>query len=156
MLFIRTLVSLALASIAVAQYVLTLSKTSPPSLTFPRTRVCGNVADDELRAKVNADFNAKRLRVQAKADVTIKVHWHVIQSGTTLAKGHVPYVKSSSSSRTTLTMDRYYRKSQITAQIDALNEAYSGTGLTYKLVNTVSHSIILLFGITLIFLSRLT
>lgn len=85
-------------------------------------RRCGvNPADSDVQRMEN-DFRSRKASQQAnqKANVTggvINVYVHVINKGSGLANGDVP-------------------DSQITDQIQVLNDAYKATGWTFKLVST--------------------
>jgi len=87
---------------------------SPPKLT---RRTCGNEPTHEEVALMEADFAAKKVESFGTLAATIPVYFHVIQQDTTLSGGNVP-------------------ASQITAQINVLNTAYSGSGLTFTLAGT--------------------
>jgi len=91
---------------------------SPPKLA---RRTCGNELNPEQVAAMEADFAAKKVEVP-EADfkalaATIPVYFHVIQSSTSLSGGNVP-------------------DSQIAAQINVMNTAYAGSGLTFVLAGT--------------------
>ena len=76
--------------------------------------------DEATAAAVQAEVDAymdlhKHDTIANVTGGTINVYWHVIRSGTGIANGDIP-------------------DSQITAQIDVLNAAYTGTGWTFNLV----------------------
>lgn len=85
-------------------------------------RLCGNELTDDEVAVLEADFAAKKVDVSANRALaaTIPVHFHVIQESTALSGGNVP-------------------NSQLTAQINVLNDAYSGSGLSFSLAS-VEHT----------------
>ena len=87
--------------------------------TAQRVRVCGpsSEVNTEARIAIDANFNNNRVHVEPLSDASIDVHWHVVTKGDALEEGHIP-------------------EDQIAGQIDALNEAYSSTGLSFELVNT--------------------
>ncbi|KAF8165055.1 metalloprotease [Crassisporium funariophilum] len=83
--------------------------------------LCGTEISDAQVQAAEAHFKANKVSVKASdvsiAAAVIKVYFHVVSSGTTLASGYVP-------------------ASQIQAQIDVLNEDFSTTGLSFVLANT--------------------
>jgi len=107
--------------IAVTLRFLALSSLVLPSLALGRR--CGNELSDE---QVNAYEASYRSRLAAapntalpKADAAgaVSVYFHVIQAGDTLEQGNIP-------------------DSQITKQMEILNQGFNTTGLTFTLANT--------------------
>ncbi|KAF5320864.1 hypothetical protein D9619_001030 [Psilocybe cf. subviscida] len=84
------------------------------------TRTCGSTPSDADVKKAEAKFQQDKidfLPAATAAAKVIDVYFHVVSSGTTLATGYVP-------------------DSQITSQMQVLNEAYASAGWSFKLVNT--------------------
>jgi hypothetical protein len=82
-------------------------------------RGCGTSITKAQIQAAEADFSANAVTpsgFSAQAP-TVRVHYHVISAGSSLAQGNVP-------------------ATQIQAQIDVLNEDFSSTGLNFVLVNT--------------------
>ncbi|KAJ3511513.1 hypothetical protein NLJ89_g4050 [Agrocybe chaxingu] len=80
--------------------------------------VCGTYISDEQIAAAEADFQAHKVVPTAKLlAATVPVYFHVVTRDSTLSGGNVP-------------------DSQITAQINVLNAAYAGSGLTFTLAGT--------------------
>ncbi|TFK43247.1 metalloprotease [Crucibulum laeve] len=81
--------------------------------------ICGTFITDTEVVTAEKHFQKHKVAPSAFAiaAATIKVYFHVVSSGTTLATGYVP-------------------QSQVQAQIDVLNEDYSATGITFVLANT--------------------
>ncbi|CEL60276.1 Extracellular metalloprotease 1 OS=Coccidioides posadasii (strain C735) GN=MEP1 PE=1 SV=1 [Rhizoctonia solani AG-1 IB] len=86
-----------------------------------QTRICASTPSDEYVASAEAHFLANKpwskSTASFKREATIEVHWHVIQSGNALNQGNIP-------------------DSQISASITALNQHYSGSGITFNLIDT--------------------
>ncbi|EJF62857.1 metalloprotease [Dichomitus squalens] len=87
-------------------------------------RKCGTTISDEKLAANEAHYlanfvpkSASKVTAEAAAAPTVKVYWHVISKDSTASGGNIP-------------------ASQISDQIDVLNEDYSSLGLTFKLANT--------------------
>jgi hypothetical protein len=82
---------------------------------------CGTRHPDEITAEA-IDASVRRFMegkgaALARTGGTINVYFHVIRRGTGIANGDIP-------------------NSQITAQIDVLNDAYAATGWSFRLVGT--------------------
>ncbi|KAJ7123261.1 Metalloprotease [Mycena crocata] len=83
-------------------------------------RVCGTNPTDEEKATAEAHFAANKVVPAAGfADfaATLRINFHVISKDSTLAGGNVP-------------------DAQIDDQVDVMNDAYAGTGITWVLGNT--------------------
>ncbi|KAG8698004.1 hypothetical protein FRC09_007507 [Ceratobasidium sp. 395] len=83
-------------------------------------RTCGSTPSDAFVAAAEAHFAANKISPKAGAGAfaaTINVYWHVIYSSTTTANGYVP-------------------DSQITNNIAAMNQHYSGSGVSFVLAAT--------------------
>jgi hypothetical protein len=90
--------------------------------TVKGERFCGADHDPERIKVAEEDFAERFSMKQAfgTANATgavIDVYFHVINQGTSLANGNIP-------------------DSQVTAQINTLNDAYAGTGWSFRLVQT--------------------
>lgn len=90
-----------------------------------RERLCGTEARPEFIAAAERDFANKRAARQKAGGPevanatggTINVYFHVVNQGSGIANGDIP-------------------ASQITAQMNVLNAAYSGTGWSFTLAGT--------------------
>ncbi|KAF7300081.1 Extracellular metalloprotease [Mycena kentingensis (nom. inval.)] len=107
--------------IALNVLLLALSAASALGHLLPRTnpRGCATYISPEKKSVMEADFASRRTALPAKkaAAVTIPTYFHVVRSGTTVAGGNIP-------------------DSQITAQMAALNAAYTNTTFTFELAGT--------------------
>ncbi|KAJ7692459.1 hypothetical protein B0H17DRAFT_541189 [Mycena rosella] len=86
----------------------------------PRGRYCGTNITDEALIAAEAHFAAHKVVHAATLEplvATLNVYFHVVSKDSTLAGGNVP-------------------ASQLTAQVAAMNDAYSGTGITWVLAGT--------------------
>ncbi|KAJ7921094.1 metalloprotease [Mycena leptocephala] len=81
-------------------------------------RACGTfISDDDLIA-AEAHFAANKVSAHlVPLAVTLKIYFHVVSKDSTVAGGNVP-------------------DSQISAQVDVMNKAYSGSGITWVLGGT--------------------
>ncbi|PFH47619.1 hypothetical protein AMATHDRAFT_67416 [Amanita thiersii Skay4041] len=81
-------------------------------------RSCGTVISEEKKEAVRADFLKNKVESSGfAAAATLRVFFHVVAEDTTLSGGWVP-------------------DSQISSQINVLNTAYSGSGITWTLGGT--------------------
>jgi hypothetical protein len=81
-------------------------------------RGCATIEPSESeRAQIDALLSSQKKEMRAVGSVTIPVYFHVINQGTGLANGDIP-------------------DSQITAQMNVLNAAYSNTPFTFALQTT--------------------
>ena len=85
-------------------------------------RFCGTDDNPERIAFAERDFDKRFAKRQMDGVAnatggTINVYFHVIRSGTSISQGNIP-------------------DSQVTAQIQVLNQAFTGTGWSFNLVTT--------------------
>lgn len=96
---------------------------------------CGTEISDEEVAKAEAHFQANKVpppEVSVEA-ATIQVYFHVVSKDTTLAGGNVPYVFTTPRLPVILS---FLSDSQITSQIQVINKAYAGAGISWTLAGT--------------------
>ncbi|GLB43193.1 putative pregnancy-associated plasma protein-A [Lyophyllum shimeji] len=87
----------------------------PPART---RRVCGTVTTDEQIATMEKDFAAKKVEVgNFTTQATLNIYWHVVSQDTTLSGGNIP-------------------DSQISAQMNVMNQAYASMGYSWVLAGT--------------------
>jgi hypothetical protein len=99
-------------------------------------RKCGTFISDQAIIAAEKHFTENGVTVNAASSVTIPVHFHVVSKDNTLAGGNIPYVHV----RLLLVIFSHSqaprRKSQITAQMLALNKAYGPWGLQWSLADS--------------------
>ncbi|KAF4568429.1 hypothetical protein EYR36_010440 [Pleurotus pulmonarius] len=84
-----------------------------------RQRICGTQPSKEKIQKAEAHFGGLRSNINLKKDssFTVSVHWHVVSQNSTVRGGNIP-------------------DSQITDQIQVMNDAYASTGFSFQLAGT--------------------
>ncbi|GLB33509.1 putative metallo-protease [Lyophyllum shimeji] len=84
----------------------------------PARRVCGTVTTDEQIATMEKDFAAKKVEVgNFTTQATLNIYWHVVSQDTTLSGGNIP-------------------DSQISAQMNVMNQGYASMGYSWVLAGT--------------------
>lgn len=111
-----------LASIALVILGATSAFAIPKNGSAPTGRACGTYISDEALVAAEAHFNANKvspsdLREGAAAVATLNIYYHVVYKSTTVAGGNVP-------------------DTQLAAQTDVMNEAYSNMGIQWKTAGT--------------------
>ncbi|KAF9502105.1 metalloprotease [Pleurotus eryngii] len=104
--------SILLIALSCSAYVLA-------STPRPRQRVCGSQPSQEKIQRAEAHFDGLKSNVSMKKEssFTISVHWHVVSQNSTVRGGNIP-------------------DSQITDQIQVLNDAYAYSGFSFELAGT--------------------
>ncbi|KAJ8507452.1 hypothetical protein ONZ45_g10184 [Pleurotus djamor] len=102
--------SIAIAALFGASYVL----ATPLNVT---SRACGTFISDSALVAAEADFAAKKVAAKDTFGIqaaTIPIYFHVVSSGSSVSQGNIP-------------------DSQITAQMNVMNEAFASAGITWTL-----------------------
>lgn len=138
--------SILLIALSCSAYV--LSSTAGPRYWFNkrairvladvqnRQRVCGPQPSQERIQRAEAHFDGLRSNASLKKEntYTVAVHWHVVSRNSTVRGGNIPCVKLCR----LFVQDADYcvSDSQITDQMQVLNDAYASSGVSFQLAGT--------------------